>query len=334
MLMSHDSGKKMSRIRNSVIPVLWVFLLLSCGQKETVSSDQEGRDVQRKTKGPLEAEAWVDAEEITLADTVDMHLKLKIEKEYTPVIKADVLLKNQSFLLRDVKEDESSDTEYFYHDAVYTCEPNFSGTLEIPGVTIEFTKEEDDQVYSLTLDPFKIKVTGLTEEQRKNLQIADIIPPREFPKQPLSWWLVTTAALVVLTVTAAGFIVRRKRILKLKSVPPSERALAKLRALGEKQYIEEGKYEEFYYEITMIIRVFISEQFGIHAPESTTEEFLADMEHNSDFPEEYKPRFREYLDHCDMVKYAAVTPGTEEIQNIFNITRDFILSAAETPAGE
>ena len=57
------------------------------------------------------------------------------------------------------------------------------------------------------------------------------------------------------------------------------------------------------------------------------------MEQSDRFPVAFKPVLKEYLAHCDMVKYAHVEPGDEEIQNIFDNTKKFILSTEETVKG-
>lgn len=321
--------------RYTALLVILVWTLLSAGCGET-SSNEEGAAAgtlfqeQEKVKGPLELRLGLEQETISLADTAALVVEMKIERAYTPRLAAEAILNNPAFIVRDAAEDRRSDTDYTYSTRRFVLEPAFSGDMAIPALTVEFTREGDETVYSLTTDPLTVHVTGLTDEERQALAIHDIAGPREMPASPLSVWWIAGAVVGVILISAGGtWALRRKHIAARKAVPPFERALQRLKELGAKPYIEQEQYEAFYYEITWIIRVFISEQFGINAPERTTEEFLADMETRPDFPAAYKPRLRDYMDHCDLVKYAAVKPSADEIQAIFNTTRDFIIAAGQ-----
>ena len=64
------------------------------------------------------------------------------------------------------------------------------------------------------------------------------------------------------------------------------------------------------------------------APEQTTEEFLAGLETERNFPGDYKTLLRTFLKHCDLVKFAEHHPETEDIQNTFNSCKAFIEGTA------
>jgi len=82
--------------------------------------------------------------------------------------------------------------------------------------------------------------------------------------------------------------------------------------------------KEFYYEISNIMRHYIEDRFGLSAPEQTTEEFLLSISKNGYFDSKTQQCFSSFLEHCDMVKFAKYAPETAEIQQAFNVTRDFI----------
>jgi len=88
--------------------------------------------------------------------------------------------------------------------------------------------------------------------------------------------------------------------------------------------IEQGKVKEFYIAITNIVRFYIERRFRIRAPEQTTEEFLEAVSKDHVFDSPTRNTLRQFLSHCDMVKFAKYQPEMNEIQKAFDITRDFI----------
>jgi hypothetical protein len=54
------------------------------------------------------------------------------------------------------------------------------------------------------------------------------------------------------------------------------------------------------------------------APERTTEEFLAEMTVTDRLAGAHKELISNFLEHCDMVKFAAYGPDTREIKNAFD----------------
>ena len=78
-----------------------------------------------------------------------------------------------------------------------------------------------------------------------------------------------------------------------------------------------------------ILRRYIEQCFGIRAPEQTTEEFLAGLEKGSGFPDNYNRLLKDFLRHCDLVKFAEHQPRTSDIRNTFNSCREFIEGTRE-----
>jgi hypothetical protein len=59
-------------------------------------------------------------------------------------------------------------------------------------------------------------------------------------------------------------------------------------------------------------------RFSLRAPEMTTEEFLIDLKNSDVLNEEQKSLIREFLSHCDMVKFARYLPGGSESESSYN----------------
>ncbi len=133
---------------------------------------------------------------------------------------------------------------------------------------------------------------------------------------------------MVVLAAAAGLwlYLRRKRIKELVRIfkPAHELAYERLRALVKEDLVGAAKIKEFYERISDILRHYIEHRFSLRAPERTTEEFLAELASTEILPDTEKQRLGEFLKHCDLVKFAKHNPTTQQIQETFDLVKDFI----------
>jgi hypothetical protein len=113
-------------------------------------------------------------------------------------------------------------------------------------------------------------------------------------------------------------------------IPPHEIAYRALEALLARGLIEKRLYREFTAEVSDILRRYIEGRFGLRAPERTTEEFLAEAGDGLPVEEERKMILAEFLTHCDLVKFATLEPGEEDVKRTFAVARDFIDATKRT----
>jgi hypothetical protein len=88
--------------------------------------------------------------------------------------------------------------------------------------------------------------------------------------------------------------------------------------------ISKGQIKEYYYRLSNIVRHYIENRFKLMAPERTTEEFLAEMMVTGKLTEDHKELVGNFLEHCDMVKFAAYGPDSREIENSFNSAKKLV----------
>jgi hypothetical protein len=106
--------------------------------------------------------------------------------------------------------------------------------------------------------------------------------------------------------------------------PAHEVAYARLRALVAEDLPGAGRIKEFYERISAVLRYYIEDRFDLRAPERTTEEFLVELRNTDVLSDSDKGSVGEFLSHCDLVKFARHAPTTEQIQQTFDLVRDFI----------
>jgi MYXO-CTERM domain-containing protein len=135
---------------------------------------------------------------------------------------------------------------------------------------------------------------------------------------PHSWWWL--AGLVLLLVLAFVWWRRRRRSSTVAApviLPsPFELALAALRRLRE----DGPPVEQFYTRLSDIVRQYIESQFGLRAPERTTEEFLAE----ATLPAQHMTLLSSFLQESDLVKFARLRPGNNDMERAFAAAEKFV----------
>ncbi len=96
----------------------------------------------------------------------------------------------------------------------------------------------------------------------------------------------------------------------LPTVPPHETALRQLAILEKQKLWKQGKLEQFYAELSLVVREYLENRFSVPALESTTREILP-MLKSKGFPENLNGALKEILHQADMAKYAQNPPPDE-----------------------
>ena len=136
------------------------------------------------------------------------------------------------------------------------------------------------------------------------------------------WWLWALLALAV-AVVAIWFWKRRKPAIESKPVEVQlsafDIAVAALQQLRQ----DNPPVEVFYTRLSDIVRQFIEGQFGLRAPEQTTEEFLA----TATLPAQHTTLLGAFLQESDLVKFARLRPGKDDMERAFDAAEKFVREA-------
>lgn len=74
--------------------------------------------------------------------------------------------------------------------------------------------------------------------------------------------------------------------------------------------------KSFCSEVSDIIRVYLEERFRFHAPDRTTEEFLLELQSTDLLMHDQKESLRDFLEQCDLVKFARYEPTENELRGL------------------
>ena len=157
-------------------------------------------------------------------------------------------------------------------------------------------------------------LTNQTSSLHVANDIRDIKPPVEIPSGwEWFWWTLGTLAVVALLFAAWRYWQKRR-----SQIPVEPPVPAHVRA---KQKLQEAlalitRSEPFCVLVSDTIRVYLEERFNFRAPERTTEEFLHELQDTDLLSAEQKEKLGEFLERCDLVKFAKYEPGEPELRNL------------------
>ena len=137
----------------------------------------------------------------------------------------------------------------------------------------------------------------------------DIAPPLDYSL--LSPWLIFLGVFVLLTVIGLiiWFVAKSFRR-PSPPQPPRERALALLEQIRA-QITAINPYS-FSIRVSDILRRYVTEQFGLPVTRQTSVEFLNGVRGSSPFSEDEKSLLEDFLNRCDLIKFARYEATTSD----------------------
>ncbi|HAB15573.1 MAG TPA: hypothetical protein DCE44_03890 [Verrucomicrobiales bacterium] len=109
---------------------------------------------------------------------------------------------------------------------------------------------------------------------------------------------------------------------------PADRARQRLEAAL--RWIEDP--ERFVTEVSEIARTYLEERFGLHAPERTTEEFLAELTSDRTLEGRHKELLADFLTRCDLVKFARADTDRAELEALYGAAERLVDETAKMPS--
>jgi hypothetical protein len=123
--------------------------------------------------------------------------------------------------------------------------------------------------------------------------------------------------LVVLATGLGVWLWWRKRRVETPPVPVTPpHVRAKHRLAGALSMLHDPR--GFCGLVSDTLRVYLEERFSIKAPERTTEEFLVELNETTILNLEQRARLAEFLERCDLVKFAKFEPAEDELRGLLD----------------
>lgn len=288
-----------------------------------------------KTVGPVRVTTLLSPASPQIGDEVTLEIRVEAEAE-VEVLMPEFGESLDSYKIVDYVPRESIATDGTSTQIQrYTLQPMLSGDQTILPILIEFVdnrpgkaKSPDDfDAYEILTDRIEFTVRSMMLDNDS----LDLKPPMgelapietASPYQSIMPWLLAAGGLLIVVLSAVAFWLSRST----KQLKVDAYEVAKLRIdqlLQRWNSPESMSAEDYFVEISAIIRQYLEDRFEIRAPELTTEEFLELAANGQQLTRDQQRALQEFLRKADMVKFAGVRATHEEVQQASRIANHFI----------
>ncbi|MEA3328970.1 MAG: hypothetical protein U9Q08_04520 [Candidatus Omnitrophota bacterium] len=282
------------------------------------------KDADPGSKLPLEVSVSVDKDKITIGDKITYTLVVKADKDIE--IEFPEFAQNLGdFAIKDFGTSRRGWFKTETYRQWYVLDIYVSGKYSIPASLIKYRQSGEEEWQEVSTDEVSIEVESILESAEDKQDIREIAGPIGFPVK-IPWYVWVILALVVLAIGFVFFLSKRKKT-KSTIIPPRpahELAYEALEALRQKEYLNRGEHKLYYIELSGIVRRYLENRFNLRAPEMTTEEFLNTVKNNKALSCKHKSLLRDFLSHCDLVKFAKYEPPENETDLSFESAKKLV----------
>lgn len=316
-------------IKKLIILLITLIIFVSCkGELQSFNADNY-EYTNSFSKGPISLKMKVDSLEIDTAGNIKVVLEGRAADDWKPSF-SDILESLDKFTVINVSDTNRRINEdgSIGISRTIILKPFLSGDYDIPPLSLEYS-DKDNNTGVLLSTPVSINVISLLPEDTDNLQLKEIREPDTFNYSKMFLY-ISLAIIIMGGVLLLVMLVRKGQREKLiPEIPPYEEAFNKLNLLLDKNLPQDGMFKEFYFQLNLIVRLYIEKQFSIRAPEQTTEEFLQDLSVSDKIADNFKKVLKDFLIHSDLVKFARHKPSEKELIYSIESCKNFIKVTGE-----
>jgi hypothetical protein len=198
-------------------------------------------------------------------------------------------------------------------------------------IPISFQAGSPPVVRTAPWRPITVRITTLVENpDRPSLsQLRDITgietTPAEATRRRLVEWL-TALGLGLLALAGALVLWQyvRKRVGHGAELLPTDWALRELDKIEAQRLPENGRVERYHTLLSDVVRQYLERSYRLRAPQQTTSEFLSTMQSWPQLPPAQQALLRDFLERCDLVKFAQARPSLEECWAVGSMARALV----------
>jgi uncharacterized membrane protein len=280
---------------------------------------------------PVAVKAEIDKNSVSIGEKIKYTLEAKSDKDVE--IKFPDFGENLAgFAIRDYG---SSKGGFFGSRTLtqwYVLDIYETGKFTIPAAAIKYRASDKEQWREALTGPISVEVRSVLDRDVEKADIRDIKGPVGLYNLTYIYIVLAIIAVIILIVLAVTLLKKRRKPQETMTPPrpAHEIAYEALRELMSRDYIKAGRVREYYFELSNIVRHYIEDRFHLKAPEMTTEEFLTTLKYSEVLNRDQKGVIKEFLSHCDMVKFAKYLPDEKEVASSYGSAKKLIDGTKET----
>lgn len=320
--------------------MFWFGLIHLIAMTSPLSASADSSIESENTRGPVHVRLVVTPAEPVIGDVIELELVVEAEPGVEILMPEFGEMLGRFEIVDFAPSEEQSNSGRSIARQKYRLQPAHSGAQTIPPLRVEFVdRREGKQPAPAGEDAYEI----LTE--RMTLEIAPILTdgaPLELrpghpdlgPRETLSGKFWVWLAALSIVIAALGpfawrfFVAARDRQRRQSAY---EVARADLDALLKAGRPNAETMDAFYVALSLVVRTYLEDRFGLRSPELTTQEFLAEMGRSPDLARSHQRLLQSFLEEADLVKFAGLRPADEVVagsiaaaEQFLSETRDFV----------
>lgn len=334
-------GRRGARAKRAIRARRWraglTVALLGAAFGGSVRAEPEVADaeaiVRRAERGPVTVEVAVRPARPRIGDVIRLDLEARAEPGVELLMPEFGEALGRFEIVDFAPRESLGDGGGLVSTQTYRLQPRRSGPQSIPPLRVEFVDRrpgrdpapEGEDAWEILTERIALEVEPILAEDEP-LELAPPHPdlgPRRTPGWPLWAWLLAALGLAAV---AAPFVWRalsaaRARQRQRSAYEVARAALDELLAAGRP---EQHEVDAFYVRLSLIVRSYLEDRFGLRSPELTTQEFLSEMGRSPDLARGHQRLLRDFLEQADLVKFAGLRPSEEMIADSIAAAERFL----------
>jgi len=285
-------------------------------------------------RGPVTARVVLEPVEPRIGDPLTLRLEVTAEAG-VELLMPEFGQSLDRFAIRDFVPRESIDGDgRTLATQRYVLSAPMSGPQYIPPLAIEFVDRragmrpapESKDAYEILTERLDFQVRSVLPEEAADEALApplDALEPLDASDIAKDWlWLLLLPVALAITFGMRWWLVSRT---KTRRTSPYERASARFKALMVRPRPEgAAAVDAFFVELSDLVRHYLEDRFGLHAPELTTEEFLDVAAGSPDLSQVHQGFLRDFLRRADQVKFSRYLPDADYVEEILDAAGRFL----------
>jgi len=309
-VFSADRNAARSRIPALVL-VACCILFVGCTRDGKEPSPTDAPEAS----APVELTTQADPAKARIGEPITFRITLEVDPKLSAEL-PEVGSRIQGLRIVDMgKEGPKKREGRIWSQRWYALKADLAGSYVLPAVSIPYTDSEGKDQVAETNQVF-VEVESVLGQTTDEQDIRDLKPLEKAKREIPGWWPLLLLGILAIFGLLAGLILYfgRKRKTWEAHRTPEQIAMEELENLEATGLLEEARYREYVFGLSLIFRRYLEGRFRVPAAEQTTEEVLASLRKAKHLDRSLKQAARIFLEKTDPVKYRGLEPQPEETE--------------------